>query len=153
LNFFIGIRDVAGNQRKFLRLTLRTFMKILIVDDEMDTVTTVKAFLFELAAEIDVAYNGKDGLNKLKQSPFDLLILDFMMSGMSGLDVCKIMKDNPKLRDIPVLLISALPITSPELDELLEEFNQTQMIRGVLEKPFSKKELLDEISRIVPAAA
>jgi CheY-like chemotaxis protein len=125
-------------------------MKILIVDDEMDVVTTVKAFLFELAAEVDVAYSGKEGVQKLTQNPdTNLLILDFMMSGMSGLDVCKAMSQDEKMKKIPVLLISALPVTSPELHELLEEFNETHMVKGVLEKPFDKKVLLDEVSRIV----
>jgi CheY-like chemotaxis protein len=128
-------------------------MKILIVDDEMDTVTTIKAFLFELAANIDAAYDGKGGMKKLQQNPdLNLLILDFMMSGMSGLDVCKAMSQDEKMKKIPVLLVSALPVTSPELHELLEEFNETHMVKGVLEKPFSKKDLLDEVNKIVGSA-
>jgi len=124
-------------------------MKILIIDDELDTVTTVKAFLFELAAELETAYTGKDGLKKLSSAPnFDLVILDFMMAGMNGLDVCKAMSNDTKMQKIPVLLISALPVTSPELHELLEEFNQTHMVKGVLEKPFSKKDLLREVKKI-----
>jgi CheY-like chemotaxis protein len=125
-------------------------MKILIIDDEVNTVTTVKAFLAELTAEVDTAYSGQEGIKKIEQNPgYDLLILDFMMSGMSGLDVCKTMSENEKMKKIPVLLISALPVTSPELHELLEEFNETHMVKGVLEKPFGKNVLLEEIKKIV----
>jgi CheY-like chemotaxis protein len=128
-------------------------MKILIIDDEMNIVTTVKAFLSELTSQIDYAYSGKDGLEKMQKNPdFDLLILDFMMSGMSGLDVCKAMSEDEQLKKIPVLLISALPVTSPELHELLEEFNETHMVKGVLEKPFGKDVLLEEVKGIIKTA-
>ncbi|HTX87035.1 MAG TPA: response regulator [Candidatus Nanoarchaeia archaeon] len=125
-------------------------MKILIIDDEIYTVTTVKAFLAELTADVDAAYSGHEGIKKMRANPdYDLLILDFMMSGMSGLDVCQEMTGDNKIKKIPVLLISALPVTSPELHELLEEFNQTHMIKGVLEKPFGKNALLEEVKKIL----
>jgi CheY-like chemotaxis protein len=125
--------------------------KILIVDDEANVVTTVKAFLSALDdVEIDTAYSGKEGFDKMAANPaYDLLILDFMMAGMSGLDVCKAMAEDEKLKKIPVLLISALPVTSLALHELLEEFNQTHMIKGVLEKPFEKNKLLNTIKKII----
>jgi CheY-like chemotaxis protein len=124
-------------------------MKILIIDDETNVVTTIKAFLLELTTQIEFAYSGDDGLKKLAADQnFDLLILDFMMSGTNGLDVCKTMSQDARLKSIPVLLISALPVTSPELHELLEEFNETHMVKGVLEKPFSKDVLLNEVKII-----
>jgi CheY-like chemotaxis protein len=124
-------------------------MKILIIDDEEHTVTTVRAFLSGLErAEISVAYNGKDGLDLMEKNHFDILILDFMMSGMSGLDVCKTMSEDENMKHVPVLLISALPVTSPELHELLEQFDQTHMIKGILEKPFNKDEIVEEVKKI-----
>ncbi|MDD4901520.1 MAG: response regulator [Patescibacteria group bacterium] len=127
-------------------------MKIIIIDDEMNVVTTIKAFLAELSSEVDFAYSGQAGIKKIEAAPdYSLLILDFMMSGMSGLDVCKVMSEDEKMKKIPVLLISALPVTSPELHELLEEFNETHMVKGVLEKPFGKDVLLEEVKKIVKA--
>jgi CheY-like chemotaxis protein len=130
-------------------------MKILIIDDELNTTTTVKAFLKELdnVEIIDVAYAGNEGLEKMKNNPsYDLLILDYMMSGLSGLDVCKEMSRNEKMKKIPVLLISALPVTSTALRELLEQFNETHLVKGVLEKPFGKDVLLEEVKKIVKSA-
>jgi CheY-like chemotaxis protein len=122
----------------------------MIIDDEMNIVITVKAFLSELNCEVDFAYSGQDGIKKIEQNlDYDLLILDFMMSGMSGLDVCKVMSEDDRMKKIPVLLISALPVTSPELHELLEEFNETHMVKGVLEKPFGKDVLVEEIKKLV----
>jgi CheY-like chemotaxis protein len=124
-------------------------MKIMIIDDEMSVVVTVKAFLAELTTEVDFAYGGQEGVKKMQENPgYDLLILDFMMSGMSGLDVCKAMAEDANMKKIPVLLISALPVTSAELHDLLEEFNQTHMVKGALEKPFSKDVLLDAVRKI-----
>jgi CheY-like chemotaxis protein len=126
-------------------------MKILIIDDEKPTVATIKAFLSgQENMKIDVAYGGQEGLDKLAATrDYDLIILDFMMSTVSGMDVCKAMSQDENLKKIPVLLISALPVISPALHELMEEFDQTKVVKGVLEKPFAMKELQNEIDQIV----
>jgi CheY-like chemotaxis protein len=126
-------------------------MKILIVDDDAPTVTTIKAFLAgQDDVQIETALGGQEGLDAMKATPdFDLIILDFMMSTISGMDVCKAMSKDEKLKNIPVLLISALPVISPALHELMEEFHQTGVVKGVLEKPFAMKDLEKEIKLIV----
>jgi DNA-binding response OmpR family regulator len=127
-------------------------MKILIIDDDVSAATTLKALLMSQDnLDIDTAYGGKEGLAKmLAASPaFDLLILDVMMPDFSGLDVCKAMNADDKLKTIPVILASALPIASHELQDLLNEFKALNPIKGVLEKPFVLDDLLAEINKIV----
>jgi CheY-like chemotaxis protein len=126
-------------------------MKILIIDDEAPTVATIQAFLsLREDTQVDVAYGGQEGLDKLAATQdYNLIILDFMMSRISGMDVCKAMAKDENLRKIPVLLISALPVVSPALHELMEEFEQTKVVKGVLEKPFAMKDLQKEIDQIV----
>lgn len=126
-------------------------MKILIVDNDANTVTTLKAFLMtQEGFEVDVAYSGQEGLDKMAANPgYDLLILDIMMPTVSGMDVCRAMSKDEKLKNIPVLLVSALPIASKELHELLEQFQETHTVKGVLEKPFSIDNLLEEVQKIV----
>lgn len=94
--------------------------------------------------DIDVSYNGHEGLAKMTAAnpSFDLLILDVMMPDFSGLDVCKAIHTDDKLKNIPVILASALPITSRELAELLVEFKSLVTIKGVIEKPFEVENLL-----------
>ena len=125
-------------------------MKILIIDDDISANTTLKALLMSQEGyEIDTAYSGKEGLAKMATEPnYDLVILDVMMPDFSGIDVCKEMSKNDKIKNIPILLASALPITSKELGELLNEFKSLSNIKGALEKPFVLEDLLVEIKKI-----
>jgi DNA-binding response OmpR family regulator len=125
-------------------------MKILIIDDDVNATTTLKALLMSQDGyEIDTAYGGREGLDKMIANPvYDLLILDIMMPDFSGIDVCKAMAKNEKLKNIPVLLASALPITSKELGELLDEFRSLIVVKGALEKPFVIDDLLAAIKNI-----
>ncbi|MFA5184193.1 MAG: response regulator [Patescibacteria group bacterium] len=127
-------------------------MKILIIDDEISAATTLKALLMSQdQLEIDIAYNGKEGLAKMSAAnpPYDVLILDVMMPDFSGLDVCKAMHADEKLKGIPIILNSALPINSKELQGLLSEFQALNPIKGVLEKPFVLEDLLAAIKEAV----
>lgn len=123
-------------------------MKILIIDDDISAATTLKALLMsQVDYEIDTAFGGKEGLEKMNNASYDLLILDIMMPDFSGIDVCKAMAKNDKTKNIPVLLASALPIASKELEELLNEFRAQVTIKGALEKPFILEDLLSAIKK------
>jgi len=123
-------------------------MKILIIDDDVSAATTLKALLMsQVDYEIDTAFGGKEGLEKMTNTPYDLLILDIMMPDFSGIDVCKAMAKSEKTKNIPVLLASALPIASKELEELLNEFRAQVTIKGALEKPFVLEDLLSAIKK------
>ena len=125
-------------------------MKILIIDDDINANTTLKALLTSQEDyEVDTAYSGQEGLKMMASDPsYGLLILDIMMPDFSGIDVCKAMAANEKIKNIPILLASALPITSKELGELLNEFKSLCNIQGALEKPFVLEDLLTQIKKI-----
>lgn len=126
-------------------------MKMLIVDNDIDTVTTLKALLMSQAAfEIDTAYGGQEGLNKMTANPdYDLVLLDIMMPTVSGMDVCQAMIKDYRLREIPVLLMSsALPIPPGEFHQSLEKFSALSVVKGVIEKPYVIGNLLSEINRV-----
>jgi two-component system phosphate regulon response regulator PhoB len=126
-------------------------MKILIIDDDVSAATTLKALLMSRDdLEMEVAYSGKEGLDKMMMADpeYDVLILDVMMPDFSGLDVCKAMHLNQKMKNIPVILSSALPIASETLKDLLKEFETFSTIIGVLEKPFVLDELLKQVDKV-----
>lgn len=117
----------------------------------MSAATTLKALLMgQDNFAVEVAYSGKEGLAKMSAAhpAFDLLILDVMMPDFSGLDVCKAMHADEHLKNLPVILASALPIASKELGDLLDEFKALNPIKGVLEKPFVIEDLLAAIHKI-----
>ena len=123
-------------------------MKILVIDDDLSATTTLKALLMSQDGfMVDTANSGQEGLEKMNESAYDLLILDVMMPDFSGIDVCKAMNKDEKIKNIPILLASALPITSKELTELLDEFRALCNIKGAIEKPFVLGDLLAEIKK------
>lgn len=124
-------------------------MKLLIIDDDVSAATTIQALLSQQGYTVDVAYSGQEGLSKMMADPsYSLLILDVMMPDFSGIDVCKAMAANDAIKNIPILLASALPITSKELEELLSEFKSLCVVKGALEKPFILEDLLTQIKQI-----
>lgn len=82
--------------------------KILIVDDEPLTVKLLAAKLPPGQYETVWAFNGKEALEKVAEDLPDLILLDVMMPEMDGYEVTQILKNDPKTRDIPVILITAL---------------------------------------------
>lgn len=82
--------------------------KILIVDDDLDFCEATKLVLESKAYKVTLAYDGKEGLQKVRSERPDLVILDVMMPEMNGYDVCVVMKANPELSRIPVILLTAV---------------------------------------------
>lgn len=81
--------------------------KILIVDDEPINVELLEGYL---SKDYDILkrYNGNEALKIVGTNPPDLIILDIMMPGMNGLEVCKIIKNDEKTMSIPIVIVTAL---------------------------------------------
>jgi two-component system alkaline phosphatase synthesis response regulator PhoP len=82
--------------------------RILVVDDEPDFASIVQADLEREGYDVDVAYNGVEGLEKVKASPPDAIVLDVMMPEMDGYEMCKSLKDDADFCEIPVILLTAV---------------------------------------------
>jgi putative two-component system response regulator len=82
--------------------------KVLIVDDEPRNIKLLKAMLLSTEFEIFIAENGEDALSIIRKTEVDLVLLDIMMPGMDGYEVCRRIKGNESTRLIPVILITAL---------------------------------------------
>ncbi len=81
---------------------------VLIVDDNRQNVELLQAFLESLNVKIITATDGVDALDKVAGSNPDLILLDVMMPRMSGFQVCKKLKSDPKTKDIQILMVTAL---------------------------------------------
>lgn len=110
--------------------------KILIVDDLPKNIQLLGTILSEDGYSIEFALNGEDALQWAKNENFDLIILDIMMPGMDGYEVCKQLKQDPKNSEIPVIFITA----KNDQDSTIKGFE----VGGVdyVTKPFFSKELL-----------
>jgi two-component system, OmpR family, alkaline phosphatase synthesis response regulator PhoP len=82
--------------------------KILLVDDDPDFVNAVSLILKSKKYEVAIAYDGKEGLAKVKGERPDLIVLDVMMPGKDGYAVCRELKADPQWSRIPVLLLTAV---------------------------------------------
>lgn len=128
--------------------------KILIIDNDTSIGTTIKSALgLNPNYEVEIALSAKEGLDKLKAQPRDLVLLDFMMPEINGIDMCKLMLADEKLKKVPVILVSALPITSKVFQESNGNFQKLAVIKGLLEKPFGVADLLNKVAEVLKIKA
>lgn len=80
---------------------------ILCVDDQPDMLTLLRLFLSRKGFEVIVAPNATEALQLVEQRHPDLIITDFAMPGMNGLELCRTLRDRRETRDIPIILYSS----------------------------------------------
>lgn len=112
-------------------------MNILIVEDEIGISNFLKQGLEEEGFSITTASNGAEGLEKALQSSFDLILLDWMMPKMSGLEVCQNIRKTNK--SVPILFLTAKDTVQETIEGLKAGAND------YIKKPFSFEELLERI--------
>lgn len=111
--------------------------KILLVEDEPRIADTLRIGLIEIGYEIEIAYDGKLGLQLFRSMPFDLVVLDINLPVINGYDLCKqIRASNP---DVPVIMLTALGA----LQDKIEGYDAGA--DDYIVKPFEFKELLMKI--------
>ena len=119
-------------------------IKVLLVDDMLTSRYLIKLCLKLPDYSVDEVSNGEDALRKLKLAPFDIAILDVMMPGMDGIELCTHIRKDSELADLPIIMITSLN-SSADLDDI----NQAGAT-CYLEKPFNANELRMLISQLSP---
>ena len=135
--------------------TANAFMEqqhsILVVEDN-DMISEPLILLLELQGyEVDWAQNGRIALDKVHEHPYDLILLDIMMPEMNGYDVLSYLKNNPDLRHIPVVMLSALDdmqsivqcVKLGAEDYLFKPFDRT-LLKARIEASLDKKRWHDQ---------
>jgi two-component system alkaline phosphatase synthesis response regulator PhoP len=87
---------------------MHTKKRILVVDDEPDFCAIVQGQLEKEGFEVELAYNGVEGVEKVKAHPPDAIVLDVMMPEKDGYEVCKELKRDKAYADIPIVLLTAV---------------------------------------------
>src|SRR5437763_4510489 len=140
---------------------------LLVVDDNSMNRIMLSRYITKLGYQATLAENGRQALDKLQGEPFDLVLLDVQMPEMDGYEVLEHLKADPRLRDIPVIMISAVEelestVKCIELgaqDYLPKPFNPV-LLRARLTACLERKRLRDQeidylyqVGRVTAAAA
>ncbi len=116
---------------------------ILAVDDEKDIRELLSYNLKKEGFGISTSSDGEDALRKIRAGRYDLLLLDLMMPGIQGTELCKILKSSEETSAIPIIMLTA---RSEELDKVLGlELGADDYIT----KPFSPRELIARIKAVL----
>ncbi|MGQ9632318.1 MAG: response regulator transcription factor [bacterium] len=117
--------------------------RILVIDDDVNLTELIKDALVAEGFEVLTAYNAVDGLEVVYNEKIDLIILDIMMPDISGYHVCRLLKDNEKYREIPIVMLTA---KAQKTDEF---WGLESGADAYITKPFEILELGERINQIL----
>lgn len=118
--------------------------KILIIDDEPDLLKLVVARVEKAGYVVIQGSDGKNGLDMMYSEKPDLILLDLVMPGVDGYEVCRRKRNDSAIKNIPVILFTA-NLASKSIDEKARELGAEDYIV----KPFDSKELIEKIKKLV----
>jgi len=117
--------------------------KVLLADDNPQILELLEAYLEPLNVEVRTATDGEATLQAVERDEPDLILLDIMMPKRSGFEVCRLLKDDPRYRDIPIIMVTALN----ELGDM--ERARECGSDDFLIKPVNKIELLARVQNLL----
>lgn len=116
---------------------------IVVVEDEIDILEVIEYNLVREGFKVSVAMDGRVGLKKIRKKKPDLVLLDLMLPGIDGLEICRLMKDNSKTSNIPIIIVTA-------------KDDESDIVLGLglgaddyVPKPFSPKELVARVKAVL----
>jgi phosphate regulon transcriptional regulator PhoB len=116
---------------------------VLVVDDEPDIVELISYNLMKEGFQVSSAADGEEALSMLRKARFDLLILDLMLPGIQGMELCRILRNSPQTKSLPIIMLTA---KGEEVDRILGlEIGADDY----LTKPFSPRELVARIRAVL----
>jgi DNA-binding response OmpR family regulator len=114
--------------------------RVLVVDDEKSIVKGIKYSLEQDDMQVDVAYDGEEALQKAKANDYDIILLDIMLPGHTGLEVCQMIREDS---DVPIIMLTA---KGEDMDKILGlEYGADDYIT----KPFNILEVKARIKAIL----
>ena len=81
--------------------------QIIVVDDEVDLIELLSYNLKKEGFLVDSASNGEHALAKIREGKYDLVILDLMLPGIQGMEICRIIRNDPKTARLPIIMLTA----------------------------------------------
>ncbi|MDR9895313.1 response regulator [Aetokthonos hydrillicola Thurmond2011] len=115
---------------------------ILIVEDSLSQLDLMCHYLRDSVSRIIKATNAKEGLEIALKEKVDLIIIDVVMPGMSGFELCRFLKKNPKTQTVPIVICS---LKNQEIDQL---WGMKQGASAYITKPFTREDLLRAVQLV-----
>jgi phosphate regulon transcriptional regulator PhoB len=117
--------------------------RILIVDDEADIVDLVSYNLKKDGFRVATASDGEQALNKIRKEKFDLVVLDLMLPGIPGVELCRMIRNDSKTAATPIIMLTA---KGEEVDRVIGLESGAD---DYVTKPFSARELIARIKAVL----
>lgn len=117
--------------------------KILVVDDDKKILMVIEKRLTSAGYEVITADEGIVGLKKARSENPDLIILDLILPGINGFQICSLLKKDPKYCSIPIIMLTGLT------EEREKEIGGALGADAYFTKPFKHQELLEKISELL----
>jgi DNA-binding response OmpR family regulator len=118
--------------------------RILCIEDEPEMIDLIRLILGRRGFDVIGAAGGKEGLDKIRQEPPDLVLLDLMMPDMDGWEVYQQMKADDKTKGIPVIVVTA---KAQSIDKVLGL--HIAKVDDYISKPFSPQDLLNSVDKVL----
>lgn len=117
--------------------------KILVIEDDTDILEVIEYNLGREGYRVSTAQNGQDGLRQVQKDAPDLVLLDLMLPGLDGIEVCRVLKRDPLTRPIAIIMVTA-------------KGEESDVVLGLgvgaddyISKPFSPKELVARVQAVL----
>lgn len=118
--------------------------RLLIVEDAADTLELLRFVMEEEGHETACAVSGVEGLKKAREFKSDLILLDILLPELNGYQTVKMLRADPELREIPVIILTA----KSQLSTLFDRATGTQ-VEGYLVKPFEVSQLKEKVAEVL----
>jgi phosphate regulon transcriptional regulator PhoB len=116
---------------------------ILVVEDEADLVELISYNLKKEGFAVDTAFDGEAGLAKIRKDKYDLVILDLMLPGIQGVEICRVVRSDPKTASLPIIMLTA---KGEEVDRII---GLEMGADDYMTKPFSPRELVARVKAVL----
>jgi len=139
-------RSMFAVDKRISQEVYETRGKILIADDDTNILKLLRVNLEPMGYKITCVFNGEDALNEFTKSTYDMLIMDVVLPGRWGIDICKLIRGTVKSSNIPILLISGV------YDKLKFKLDAERAgASGIITKPFEINDFVKYIEKLLLA--
>ncbi|MCP5050862.1 MAG: response regulator [bacterium] len=122
--------------------------KILVIEDEENLGKLIQAFLIKNGYKVSCLFKGVTGIEDIRPENPDLILTDLLLPGLHGFDICKTIKRDKQLKDVPLIIMTAV------YKKAIHKLEARRLgVRDFVEKPLDFDDLLKKIQRLIGAAS